>query len=203
MKEGLLKLNCCWMGRESWHAIKKLFNLSFLTLKVRNNLRGGASKARGVVGMTYQYSTLKLFDSCIFHLWDDILTMPPKYGIPTFRKTLINLRERIGWLDMTCICNIPSLKNRHLYLKLSFYQLVNDLIAFPSHGVSSHHSTLDTATQHSCIGPFPEHRLITCPFPHWILFGILCLHMLSLHTLCSFKSRVYRFSLFSLGYITY
>jgi len=24
MKEGLLKLNYCWMGRESWHAIKKL-----------------------------------------------------------------------------------------------------------------------------------------------------------------------------------
>ena len=24
----------CWMGRESWHAIKKLYNLQFLTLKV-------------------------------------------------------------------------------------------------------------------------------------------------------------------------
>jgi len=33
--EGLLKLSYCWMGRESWHAIKKLFNLPFLTLKVR------------------------------------------------------------------------------------------------------------------------------------------------------------------------
>ena len=27
MKGGLLKLNYCWMGKESWHAIKKLFNL--------------------------------------------------------------------------------------------------------------------------------------------------------------------------------
>ena len=25
----------CWMGRESWHAIKKLLNLPFLILKVR------------------------------------------------------------------------------------------------------------------------------------------------------------------------
>jgi len=33
--KGGLKLNYCWMGRESWHAIKKLFNLPFLTLKVR------------------------------------------------------------------------------------------------------------------------------------------------------------------------
>jgi len=33
-KEGLLKLNYCWMGRESWHAIKKHYNMSFLTLKV-------------------------------------------------------------------------------------------------------------------------------------------------------------------------
>ena len=24
MKGGLLKLNYCWMGKESWHAIKKL-----------------------------------------------------------------------------------------------------------------------------------------------------------------------------------
>jgi len=37
MKGGFLKLNYyhCQMGRESWHAIKKLFNLPFLTLKVR------------------------------------------------------------------------------------------------------------------------------------------------------------------------
>jgi len=25
----------CWMGRESWHAIKKLCNIPFLPLKVR------------------------------------------------------------------------------------------------------------------------------------------------------------------------
>jgi len=35
MKEGLLKLNYCWMGRESWHAIKNHYNIPFLTLKVR------------------------------------------------------------------------------------------------------------------------------------------------------------------------
>ena len=35
MIKGLLKLNYCWMGRESWHATKMLFNLPFLTLKVR------------------------------------------------------------------------------------------------------------------------------------------------------------------------
>ena len=29
MKGGLLKLNYCCMGRESWHAITKLFNLQF------------------------------------------------------------------------------------------------------------------------------------------------------------------------------
>jgi len=34
MKGGLLKLNYCWIGRESWHAIKKLFNLPFLILMV-------------------------------------------------------------------------------------------------------------------------------------------------------------------------
>jgi len=34
-EKGLLKLNYCWMGRESWYAIKKLVNLPFLTLKVR------------------------------------------------------------------------------------------------------------------------------------------------------------------------
>ena len=34
------------MGRESWHATKKLFNLPFLTLKVRNNLSGAASNVR-------------------------------------------------------------------------------------------------------------------------------------------------------------
>jgi len=30
-KEGLLKADYCWMGRESWRAIKKLLNLPFLT----------------------------------------------------------------------------------------------------------------------------------------------------------------------------
>ena len=35
MKEGLLRLYYCWIGRESWHAIKKHFNLPFLILKVR------------------------------------------------------------------------------------------------------------------------------------------------------------------------
>jgi len=35
MKGGFLKLNYCWMGKESWNAIKKLFNLPFLTLKFR------------------------------------------------------------------------------------------------------------------------------------------------------------------------
>ena len=39
-EEGLLKLNHCWMGRESWYATKKLFNLPFLTLKVSNKLYG-------------------------------------------------------------------------------------------------------------------------------------------------------------------
>jgi len=33
MKEGLLKLNFCWMGRESWHAIKKLFSLPSVILQ--------------------------------------------------------------------------------------------------------------------------------------------------------------------------
>ena len=35
MKGGLLKSHYYWMGRESWHAIKKLLNLPFLILKVR------------------------------------------------------------------------------------------------------------------------------------------------------------------------
>jgi len=35
VKGGLLKLNYCWIDRESWHAIKKVFKLLFLTLKVR------------------------------------------------------------------------------------------------------------------------------------------------------------------------
>ena len=36
MNGGLLKSSYCWMGRESWHAIKKLLNLPFLILiKVR------------------------------------------------------------------------------------------------------------------------------------------------------------------------
>jgi len=29
------ELNYCWIGRESWHAIRNLFNVPFLTLKVR------------------------------------------------------------------------------------------------------------------------------------------------------------------------
>jgi len=41
--KGLLKVNYCWMGRESWHAIKKLFNLPFLTLKVRHLICQGGS----------------------------------------------------------------------------------------------------------------------------------------------------------------
>jgi len=35
VKGGLLKLNYCWIDRESWHAIKKLYNLLFLIPKVR------------------------------------------------------------------------------------------------------------------------------------------------------------------------
>ena len=69
-----------------------------------------------------------------------------------------------GYDDLlnTC-CNIPSLKTRRLYLKLVFlYQLVNDLIVYPSHGVSYRN--------------FLKHKRITCPSsPTKFLFGILCL----------------------------
>ena len=37
------------MGRESWHAIKKLSNLPFLTLKVRYPVIRGFSLSLGVV----------------------------------------------------------------------------------------------------------------------------------------------------------
>jgi len=39
---------------------------------------------------------LKLYNSCIFHLWDYILIMPPQYGISNFKKTWINLRRSKG-----------------------------------------------------------------------------------------------------------
>ena len=44
-------------------------------------------------------------------------------------------------------CNLPSLKKRHLFLKLSFflfYQLVNDLVIFPSHSASHCEARLNT-----------------------------------------------------------
>ena len=54
---------------------------------------------------------LKLYNSCIFHLWDYILIMLPQYGISNFKKTWINLRrskclqyecaKSIDWLEMT------------------------------------------------------------------------------------------------------
>ena len=36
IKGGWLNWYKCWMGGESWHAIKKLFNPPFLILKVRH-----------------------------------------------------------------------------------------------------------------------------------------------------------------------
>ena len=54
---------------------------------------------------------LKLYNSCIFHLWHHILIMPPEHGISNFKRTWINLRrckslhyecaQSIDWLEMT------------------------------------------------------------------------------------------------------
>ena len=52
-----------------------------------------------------------------------------------------------GYDDLLTCCNIPSLKTRRLYLKLVFlYQLVNDLIVYPSHGIS--HRNLSVNIRH-------------------------------------------------------
>ena len=92
---------------------------------------------------------LKLWISCMFHSWDRISNMLPRYGIPIFRRTLTNWRrykslhckcaQTTGWLAMMiCLLVVISLsENQVLISQISFlYQLVNDFIVYPSHGVS-------------------------------------------------------------------
>jgi len=51
MKGGFLKWKYCWMGRESWHAIREPFNRWFLTLKSNKDLRHPAINIKWVWGV--------------------------------------------------------------------------------------------------------------------------------------------------------
>ena len=136
------------------------------------------SNARRVVGLIHrQYSTPETLNQLYVSLVRPHLEYAAPVWDPHLQKEIDKLEKvqkfalrmctknwMAGYDDLlnTC-CNIPSLKTRRLYLKLVFlYQLVNDLIVYPSHGVSYRN--------------FLKHKRITCPSsPTKFLFGILCL----------------------------
>ena len=133
--------------------------------------------------------------------------MLPLYGIPIFKKILTNWRrykglhyecaKRTGWLAMTiCLatcCNVLSLETRRLYLKLFFlYQLVNDLIVYPSHGVSHRNLSVNSRHGHPALlrRPFSRTQAYNMSFPHSIsVWNTLPVDVVT-STLCSFKSHL-------------
>ena len=95
---------------------------------------------------------------------------------------------------LTC-CNIPSLKTRRLYLKLLFlYQLVNELIVYPSHGVSHRNLSVNIRHGHPALlcRPFSRTQAYNMSFfPHsFSAWNTLPVDIVTSPTLCSFKSRL-------------
>ena len=125
------------------------------------------TKARRVVGLIYrqyyQYSTPETLNQLYVsfvrpHLeyaapvWDPHLQkdIDKLEKVQNFALRMCTKNWMAGYDDLLTCCNIPSLKTRRLYLKIVFlYQLVNDLIVYPSHpshGVS--HRNLSVNIRH-------------------------------------------------------
>ena len=111
-------------------------------------------KARRVGGLIYrqyyQYSTPETLNLEYAPLvWDPHLQkdVDKLETVQKFALRMCTKNWMAGYDDLLTCCNIPSLKTRRLYLKLVFlYQLVNDLIVYPSHGVS--HRNLSVNIRH-------------------------------------------------------
>ena len=98
--------------------------------------------------------------------------------------------------DLLTCCNIPSLKTRRLYFKLVFlYQLVNDLIVYPSHGVSHRNLSVNIRHGHSALlcRPFSRTQAYNNMsfFPRSIsVWNALPVDVVTSPTLCSLKSHL-------------
>ena len=95
-------------------------------------------------------------------------------------------------------CNLPSLKKRRLFLKLSFlYQLVNNLVILPSHNVSHRDARLNTRSANSAqlVRPFCRtESYIQSFFPDTIYHWNHLLHDIkSASSQCSFKYHLKQF----------
>ena len=81
------------------------------------------------------------------HLQKDINKLEK---VQTFALRMCTKNWTADYDSLLTSCNLPSLKKRRLFLKLSFlYQLVNNLIILPSHNVSHRDACLNTRSANS------------------------------------------------------
>ena len=169
------------------------------------------TKARRVVGLIYrqyyQYSTPETLNQ----LYVSFVRPHLEYAAPVWDPHLqkdIDKLEKVqkfalrmctkNWMagsDDLLTCNIPSLKTRRLYLKLVFlYQLVNDLIVYPSHGVSHRNLSVNIRHGHPALlhRPFSRTQAYNMSFfPHSIsVWNTLPVDVVTSPTLCLFKSHL-------------
>ena len=81
------------------------------------------------------------------HLQKDINKLEK---LQTFALRMCTKYWTADYDSLLTTCNLPSLKKRRLFLKLSFlYQLFNDLVIFPSYSVSHREARLNTRSANS------------------------------------------------------
>ena len=88
------------------------------------------------------------------HLQKDINKLEK---VQTFALRMCTKNWTADYDSLFTSCNLPSLKKRHLFLKLSFlYQLVNNLVILLSHNVSHQEARLNTRSASSAqlVRPF-------------------------------------------------
>ena len=130
------------------------------------------------------------------HLQKDINKLEK---VQTFALRMCTKNWTADYDSLLTSCNLPSLKKRHLFLKLSFlYQLVNNLVILPSHNVSHREARLNTRSASSAqlVRPFCRTESYKQSFfpdtiYHWN--HLLPSPIKSASSLCSFKYHLKQF----------
>ena len=130
------------------------------------------------------------------HLQKDINKLEK---VQTFALRMCTKNWTADYDSLLTSCNLPSLKKRRLFLKLSFlYQLVNNLVILPSHNVSHREARLNTRSASSAqlVRPFCRTESYKQSFfpdtiYHWN--HLLPSPIKSASSLCSFKYHLKQF----------
>ena len=130
------------------------------------------------------------------HLQKDINKLEK---VQTFALRMCTKNWTADYDSLLTSCNLPSLKKRRLFLKLSFlYQLVNNLVILPSHNISHREARLNTRSASSAqfVRPFCRTESYKQSFfpdtiYHWN--HLLPSPIKTASSLCSFKYHLKQF----------